>query len=191
MEEIKITRTTAPKEKVPSDKLGFGKVFSDHMFLMNYDEGQGWHDPRIVPYGPIELMPCANVLHYAQEIFEGLKAYRTAEGTVQLFRPTENIKRMNNSAVRMCIPQVPEDLYLEALKTIVSVDADLYAPTAAALPLFWDRLSPGGAILVHDAGGTQYLGPARALREFCAPRRILPTPLSDLHGTVLLRKPLE
>ena len=73
----------------------------------------------------------------------------------------------------------------------VSVDADLYAPTAAALPLFWDRLSPGGAILVHDAGGTQYLGPARALREFCAPRRILPTPLSDLHGTVLLRKPLE
>lgn len=84
MEEIKITRTTTPKEKTPSDKLGFGKVFSDHMFLMNYDEGQGWHDPRVVPYGPIELMPCANVLHYAQEIFEGLKAYRTAEGTVQL-----------------------------------------------------------------------------------------------------------
>ena len=96
MEEIKITRTTAPKEKVPSDKLGFGKVFSDHMFLMNYDEGQGWHDPRIVPYGPIE--------------------------TVQLFRPTENIKRMNNSALRMCIPEVPEDIYLEALKTLVTVD---------------------------------------------------------------------
>ena len=122
MEAITITRTTNPKEKVPSDKLGFGKVFSDHMFLMNYDEGQGWHDPRIVPYGPIELMPCANVLHYAQEIFEGLKAYRTAEGTVQLFRPTENIKRMNNSAVRMCIPQVPEDIYLEALKQLVAVD---------------------------------------------------------------------
>ena len=124
MEEIKITRTTTPKEKTPSDKLGFGKVFSDHMFLMNYDEGQGWHDPRVVPYGPIELMPCANVLHYAQEIFEGLKAYRTAEGTVQLFRPTENIARMNNSAARMCIPHIPEDLYLEALKTIVTVDAD-------------------------------------------------------------------
>ena len=122
MEAITITRTTNPKEKVPSDKLGFGKVFSDHMFLMNYDEGQGWHDPRIVPYGPIELMPCANVLHYAQEIFEGLKAYRTAEGTVQLFRPTENIKRMNNSAARMCIPQVPEDIYLEALKQLVAVD---------------------------------------------------------------------
>lgn len=123
MEEIKITRTTAPKEKTPSDKLGFGKVFSDHMFLMNYDEGQGWHDPRIVPYGPIELMPCANVLHYAQEIFEGLKAYRTADGVVQLFRPTENIARMNNSAARMCIPHIPEDIYLEGLKKIVEVDA--------------------------------------------------------------------
>ena len=122
MEKITITKTTSPKEKVPSDKLGFGKVFSDHMFLMNYDEGEGWHSPRVVPYGPIELMPCANVLHYAQEIFEGLKAYRTAEGTVQLFRPTENIKRMNNSALRMCIPPVPEDIYLEALKTLVTVD---------------------------------------------------------------------
>lgn len=122
MEKITITKTTTPKEKVPSDKLGFGKVFSDHMFLMNYDEGEGWHSPRVVPYGPIELMPCANVLHYAQEIFEGLKAYRTADGTVQLFRPTENIKRMNNSALRMCIPPVPEDIYLEALKTLVTVD---------------------------------------------------------------------
>ena len=63
MDKIEITRTTAPKEKTPSDKLGFGKIFSDHMFLMNYDEGEGWHSPRIVPYGPIELMPCANVLH--------------------------------------------------------------------------------------------------------------------------------
>ena len=122
MDKIEITRTTAPKEKTPSDKLGFGKIFSDHMFLMNYDEGEGWHSPRIVPYGPIELMPCANVLHYAQEIFEGLKAYRTESGTVQLFRPTENIKRMNNSALRMCIPPVPEDIYLEALKTLVTVD---------------------------------------------------------------------
>lgn len=123
MEEIKITLTEQPKEKTPSDQLGFGKVFSDHMFLLDYDEGQGWHSPRIVPYGPIELMPCANVLHYAQEIFEGLKAYRTADGTVQLFRPTENIKRMNNSAARMCIPQLPEDLYLEALKKLVEVEA--------------------------------------------------------------------
>ncbi|MEG1790592.1 MAG: branched-chain amino acid aminotransferase [Oscillospiraceae bacterium] len=124
MEAIKITKTTAPKAKTPSDKLGFGKVFSDHMFLMDYDEGQGWHDPRIVPYGPIELMPCANVLHYAQEIFEGLKAYRTASGKVQLFRPTENIARMNNSAARLCIPHIPEDTFLEALKQLVTVDAD-------------------------------------------------------------------
>ena len=85
MEKIAINRTSSPKAKTPSDKLGFGKVFSDYMFLMMYDEGERWHDPRIVPYGPIELMPCANVLHYAQEIFEGLKAYRTESGTVQLF----------------------------------------------------------------------------------------------------------
>lgn len=124
MQEIQITRTQFPKEKPATDKLGFGKVFSDHMFLMNYDEGEGWHDPRIVPYGPLELMPCANVLHYAQEIFEGLKAYRTESGEVQLFRPTENIKRMNRSAVRMCIPELPEDLYLEALKQLVALESD-------------------------------------------------------------------
>ena len=135
MEEIKITRTTSPKEKTPSDKLGFGKVFSDHMFMMNYDEGQGWHDPRIVPYGPIELMPCANVLHYAQEIFEGLKAYRTADGTVQLFRPMENIKRMNNSAERMCIPKLPEDFFLEALKTIVAVE-ESWVPSEEGTSLY-------------------------------------------------------
>lgn len=124
MQEIKITRTAAPKEKMPSDKLGFGKIFSDHMFIMNYDEGQGWHDPRIAPYGPIELMPCANVFHYGQEVFEGLKAYRASDGTVQLFRPTENIKRMNNSCDRLCIPQIPEDDFMAALKKIVEVEAD-------------------------------------------------------------------
>ena len=124
MQEITVTRTTTPRERVPEDQLGFGKVFSDHMFMMNYDAGEGWLDPRIVPYGPIELMPCANVLHYAQEIFEGLKAYRTAQGHIQLFRPTENIARMNNSAARLCIPHIPEDVYLEGMKRLVAVDAD-------------------------------------------------------------------
>ena len=89
MLDIKITKTTAPKAK-PQDesKLGFGKIFSDHMFLMDYTEGEGWHDARIVPYGPWELDPATTVFHYAQEIFEGMKAYRTAEGKIQLFRPT-------------------------------------------------------------------------------------------------------
>ncbi len=122
--EISITRTTAPKQKPSMDGIPFGTYFSDHMFLMNYTEGQGWHDARIVPYGPLSLEPTTMVLHYAQEIFEGLKAYRTADGRVQLFRPTENIARMNRSAEKLCIPHIPEDVYLDALKTLVEVDQD-------------------------------------------------------------------
>ena len=122
--EITITRTTAPKQKPSMDGIPFGTYFSDHMFLMNYTEGQGWHDARIVPYGPLALEPTTMVFHYAQEIFEGLKAYRTAEGKVQLFRPTENIARMNRSAEKLCIPHIPEDVYLDALKTLVEVDQD-------------------------------------------------------------------
>ena len=92
--EISITKTTTPKQK-PADesKLGFGQYYTDHMFIMNYDEGEGWHNPRIVPYGPFELDPAAMVLHYAQEIFEGMKAYRTADGSIQLFRPDKNMAR--------------------------------------------------------------------------------------------------
>ena len=107
--EIKITKTTAPKQK-PQDesKLGFGRVMTDHMFLMNYNAGQGWHDARIVPYGPLELDPSSMVLHYAQEVFEGLKAYRWADGSVHLFRPEENARRMQRSNERMCIPAIAE-----------------------------------------------------------------------------------
>ena len=85
--EIKITKTTHPKQKPDQSKRGFGIYDTDHMFIMNYDEGEGWHDPRIVPYAPFELDPAAMVLHYAQEVFEGLKAYHTADGSIQLFRP--------------------------------------------------------------------------------------------------------
>ncbi len=122
--DITITRTTAPKQKPAIEGIPFGSYFSDHMFLMDYTKGQGWHDARIVPYGPLSLEPATMVLHYAQEIFEGLKAYRTASGSIQLFRPTENIARMNRSAEKLCIPQVPEDIYLKALKTLVEVDKD-------------------------------------------------------------------
>ena len=99
---FKIEKTTAPKAK-PADesKLGFGKIFTDHMFVMNYDEGQGWHDGRIVPYGPLSLDPSSMVFHYAQELFEGLKAYRVADGSIQLFRPQKNIERMNNTCDRL------------------------------------------------------------------------------------------
>lgn len=123
--DIRIERTTTPKAK-PTDetKLGFGHIFTDHMFMMDYDEGQGWHDARIVPYGPIELMPSAMVLHYGQEIFEGLKAYRTPDGSIQFFRPEENFKRMNVSAERLVIPKINEQDALQALHALVEVDKD-------------------------------------------------------------------
>lgn len=123
MQEILVEKIATPKVKPSVQGIPFGTYFSDHMFLMDYHAGDGWVNPRIVPYGPIMLEPSAMVLHYAQEIFEGMKAYRTASGEIQLFRPTENIKRMNNSADRLCIPRVPEDLFLAALKKLVALDA--------------------------------------------------------------------
>ena len=126
MLEIKITKTTTPKEK-PTDesKLGFGKIFSDHMFLMDYTEGQGWHDPRIVPYQPFQIDPACVVLHYAQEIFEGMKAYRsTTADQIQLFRPDCNAQRMQDSAERLCIPKIPVEDFIQAVKAIVAVDRD-------------------------------------------------------------------
>ena len=124
MEEIKIQRATTLKPKPDFKTLGFGKVFSDHMFLMTYTAGQGWHDPRIVPYGPFTLEPSAMVFHYAQEVFEGLKAYRTADGRIQLFRPIDNARRLNDSCERLCIPAIDENLFVEAVKTLVAVDRE-------------------------------------------------------------------
>ncbi|MDR2360973.1 MAG: branched-chain amino acid aminotransferase [Oscillospiraceae bacterium] len=121
---IAITRAETLKRKPDSDKLGFGQYFSDHMFLMNYDEGQGWHDARLVPYAPFLLEPAAMVFHYAQEVFEGLKAYRRADGGIQLFRPDMNIARMRVSCERLCIPPVDDALYLEAIKALVDLERD-------------------------------------------------------------------
>jgi len=134
--EIKITRTTSPKAK-PADqtKLGFGKYYTDHMFIMNYDEGQGWHDARIVPYAPFELDPASMVLHYAQEVFEGLKAYRRADGKIQLFRPEKNMARMNVSCERLCIPKIDEEFAIEAIKTLVDIDKD-WVPTEEGTSLY-------------------------------------------------------
>ena len=119
--ELVSVRKPKPQDET---KLGFGSIFTDHMFAMNYDEGQGWHDARIVPYAPIELDPAAMVLHYAQEIFEGLKAYRAKDGRILLFRPEENFKRLNRSNVRMCIPPVDEAFALEALRELIDVERD-------------------------------------------------------------------
>ena len=123
--EIKVTKTTTPKAKPEKGaKLGFGKIFTDHMFMMNYTEGKGWHDARIVPYGAIELEPAAMVFHYGQEMFEGLKAYKGADGKIRLFRPDMNAKRANASNERLCIPEIPEDIFVDAIKEVVKVDAD-------------------------------------------------------------------
>lgn len=125
MADIKIELTTNPKAK-PADEsaLGFGHIFTDHMFVMDYDTGKGWHDARIVPYGNFEISPAAMCLHYGQEVFEGLKAYRTADNKIQLFRPEENFKRLNKSNERLVIPAIDETFCLEALKKLVTIEAD-------------------------------------------------------------------
>lgn len=124
-QKIEIIRTQTPKPK-PTDpsKLGFGNYYTDHMFLMNYDEGQGWHSPRIVPYGPLSLDPAAMCLHYGQEVFEGLKAYRAPNGEAVLFRPDRNMARLNLSNERLCIPLIDEEFAVEAIKQLVAVDED-------------------------------------------------------------------
>ncbi|MBR1751334.1 MAG: branched-chain amino acid aminotransferase [Ruminococcus sp.] len=131
--EIRFEQTKNPKAK-PTDesKLGFGHIFTDHMFVMNYDAGQGWHDARIVPFDNVSLSPAAMCLHYGQEIFEGLKAYRTADGTVQLFRPDENYKRMNVSAERMVIPKIDEEFMIEATKKLISIEKEWVPHTDGA-----------------------------------------------------------
>mgnify|MGYP001237750694 CR=1 FL=1 len=135
MTEIKIELTKNPKEKPAASELGFGHYFTDHMFIMDYTEGKGWHDPRIVPYQPITLEPSSMVFHYGQTVFEGLKAYRTADGDIQLFRPDANFKRLNNSNERLVIPPVDEELALEALKKLVDVDRD-WVPDAPGTSLY-------------------------------------------------------
>ena len=133
--EIKVTKTTHPAEKPDSSTLGFGKVFTDHMFIMDYSADKGWHDARIVPFGPLPLHPASTVLHYGVEIFEGLKAYRRADGKVQLFRPIENIRRMNRSAERLCLPQIPEEDAMQALLTFVTMEQD-WTPSAPGTSLY-------------------------------------------------------
>ncbi len=134
--EIKITRTTTPKAKpAKGQALGFGKIFTDHMFMMNYTEGKGWHDARIEPFHNIELSPACVVFHYGQEMFEGLKAYRGVDGKVRLFRPEMNARRTNASNKRLCIPELPEDMFVEAVRAVVDVDAD-WIPTDDGTSLY-------------------------------------------------------
>lgn len=133
--EIRIKKTDKPKQKTKEDELGFGLVYTDHMFLMHYDEGQGWHDPEIVPYAPFVLDPASQVFHYAQECFEGMKAYRTPDGKVQLFRPEKNAARMATTHNRLCIPEIQEKDFVEAVKAIVKTDKD-WVPSSPHTSLY-------------------------------------------------------
>ncbi len=138
--EISITKSSTigrkPRPKSEAE-LGFGKYFTDHMFLMDYEKGQGWLHPRIVPYGPLSLDPSAMVLHYGQEIFEGLKAYRWTDGTIALFRPDKNIERWNRSARRLCMAETDPEMFMEGMKTLILLDRD------------WIPSSPGTSLYIR------------------------------------------
>src|SRR5690625_4372951 len=132
---IKVELTKHPKEKPNDENLTFGTVFTDHMFIMDYTEGKGWYDPRIVPYQSIDLNPAAMIFHYGQTVFEGLKAYATDDGNIHLFRPQSNFKRLNESNERMVIAAVDEAFAFTALKKLIEVEKD-WVPTAEGTSLY-------------------------------------------------------
>ena len=132
---IKKQLTQLPKEKPADNTLGFGQIFTDHMFVLDYTDGVGWHDPRIIPYQPITLDPSAMVFHYGQTVFEGMKAYRSPEGKVQLFRPTKNFERLNRSSARLSIPAIDEKLALQGLLELVDIDRD-WVPSSPGTSLY-------------------------------------------------------
>ena len=148
MVNISITKNPNPKVKPDESNLGFGKFFTDHMFIMDYNRKDGWHDARIVPFGNISLHPASTVLHYGAEIFEGLKAYRRADGGVQLFRPWENMRRLNRSAERLCLPEIDEEDAMYILKTFIELEQD------------WVPHTPGTSLYIRPFlfGNDPFLG---------------------------------
>ncbi len=153
--KISVTKVAPDKMKPkPADesKLGFGKYFTDHMFTMKYSESKGWHRARIEPYGPLSMDPASMCLHYAQEIFEGLKAYRGKNGTIYLFRPEDNFKRMNVSAERLCMPTLDVPFMVEALKKLVKIEQDwIPRSEGASLYIRPTMIATEAALGVHSA----------------------------------------
>jgi len=133
--QLTITKSETPKPKPDETQLGFGSFFTDHMFVMDYSRENGWHNPRIEPYHSFQLDPATMMLHYGQGIFEGLKAYRTQDGSIQLFRPRDNFKRLNRSSELLCIPPVEESFALEALKQLLTLEKD-WVPRAKGTSLY-------------------------------------------------------
>ena len=135
IEAIRITRAATKKPKPKDSELSFGTVFTDHMFVMDFQEEKGWYDPRIEPYGPLSLDPAAAVLHYAQAVFDGLKAFRGVDGKVRLFRPQKHIERLNHSTRRMCIPPLDPEMALKALIELVGIEKD-WVPSTVGTSLY-------------------------------------------------------
>ncbi len=132
---IRIARATTKRTKPKDSELTFGTVFTDHMFVTDFEEEKGWYDPRIEPYGPLSLDPACSMLHYAQGVFDGLKAFRGRDGKVRLFRPQKHIERMNNSAKRMCIPPLDPDFALKSLAMLVGIEKD-WVPSTVGTSLY-------------------------------------------------------
>ncbi len=160
--DIKIEKSKNLKEKPDFSKLGFGKYFTDHMFVMEYSDGEGWKNARIVPFDYIPIHPASTVLHYGAEIFEGMKAYRTADG-YQMFRPIENIKRMNDSAERLCLPTLDEQFTLKALETLITLEYDwipnLPGTSLYIRPFMFGNDESLGVHAVHNATFVIILSP--------------------------------
>jgi branched-chain amino acid aminotransferase len=132
---IRITRTAQKKQKPKDKDLAFGTDFTDHMFLVDFQEEKGWYDPRVEPYGPLTLDPATAVLHYGQGLFEGLKAFRGQDGTIRLFRPDKHVARLNRTAEKMCIPTLDPELIMKSFTTLVDVDRD-WVPSTVGTSLY-------------------------------------------------------
>ena len=165
MQEIRIEKAKTLKEKPDFSKLGFGKYFTDHMFVMEYSDVEGWKNARIVPFDYIPIHPASTVLHYGAEIFEGMKAYKTADG-YQMFRPLENIRRMNDSAARLCLPELPEEFTLKALTELINLDSewipDKEGTSLYIRPFMFGNDESLGVHAVHNATFVIILSPVGA-----------------------------
>ncbi len=134
-EPIRISRASTKKPKPKDSELTFGTIFTDHIFVMDFQEEKGWYDPRVEPYGPFPLDPAAAVLHYAQAVFDGLKAFRGRDGQVRLFRPQKHVERLIQSSQRLCIPPLDPDLALKSLVTLVGIEKD-WVPSTVGTSLY-------------------------------------------------------
>jgi len=151
-------RSVARPPDIPLErqKLPFGRVFSPNMFLMDFEKGKGWHDPRIVPFGPLNFSPATAVFHYGQEIFEGLKAFRHPDGSVHLFRPDRNAARLNRSARRLSMPEIPVEVQLEAMRAVVSCDRDWVPPPPSTFYVRPAMIATEEALGVHSSNQFLY-----------------------------------